>query len=90
MSYLSYHHNTENICTFTSTIVCYAISLNPANLNHQSTLALFKSLISRLVYRKILQSKLGDKAHSQLKSFIENCKKKILKMHHHLTGMNKG
>ena len=37
-----------------STIFCYASSLNPANLNHPSTPALFKSLISRLVYLKIL------------------------------------
>ena len=41
-----------------STMVCYASSLNPANLNHPSTPALFKSLISRLVYLKILQPKL--------------------------------
>ena len=43
-----------------STIVSDASSLNPANLNHPSLLALFRSLISRLVYFKILQPKLGD------------------------------
>ena len=43
-----------------STIVRYASSLNPANLNHLSTPALFKSLISCLVYLKILQPKLGE------------------------------
>ena len=57
-------------------MVCYASSLNPANLNHPSTPALFKSLISRLVYLKILQPKLGNKALSQFKSFIENFVKK--------------
>ena len=43
-----------------STIFSDASSLNPANLNHPSLLALFRSLISRLVYFKILQPKLGD------------------------------
>ena len=57
-------------------MVCYASSLNPANLNHPSTPALFKSLISRLVYLKILQPKLGNKALIQFKSFIENFVKK--------------
>ena len=59
-----------------STIVHYARSLNPVNLNHPSTPAVFKSLISRLVYLKILLVKLGDQAHSQFTSFIENCVKK--------------
>ena len=72
-----------------STIVCYASSLNPTNLNHPPTPALFKSLISRLVYLKILQPKLVEKALSQFTSFIENCVKKILKMYHHLIEMNK-
>ena len=44
----------------TSTIVRFARSLNPADLNHPSASTLFKSLISRLVYLKILQPKLGD------------------------------
>ena len=57
------------------TIVHYASSLNPANLNPSSTPALFKSLISFLVYLKILQPKLGEKALSQFTSFIENCVK---------------
>ena len=43
-----------------STIVRFARSLNPANLNHPSAPTLFKSLFSRLVYLKILQPKLGD------------------------------
>ena len=73
-----------------STIVLYASYLNLANLNHPSTPALFKSLISRLVCFKILQAKLGDKALSQFTSFTENCAKQILKMYHHLIGMNKG
>ena len=73
-----------------SATVRYASSLNPANLNHPSTPAPFKSLISRLVYLEIVQPKLGDKALSQFGSFIENCVKKILKMYHHLIGMNKG
>ena len=73
-----------------STTVRYARSLNPANLNYPSTQAHFKSLISRLVYLEIFQPKLGDKALSQFRSFIENCVKKILKMYHHLMGMNKG
>ena len=47
-----------------STIVRFARSLNPANLNHPSASTLFKSLISRLVYLKILQPKLGDTALS--------------------------
>ena len=38
----------------TSTIVRFARSLNPADLNHPSASTLFKSLISRLVYLKIL------------------------------------
>ena len=57
---------------------------------HPSTPALSKSLISRLVYLKILRPKLGDKDLSQFTFFIENCVKKILKMYHHLIGMNKG
>ena len=48
----------------TSTIVRFARSLNPADLNHPSASTLFKSLISRLVYLKILQPKLGDTALS--------------------------
>ena len=56
-----------------STIVCYASSLNPANLNHPSMPALSKPLISCLVYFKILKPKLVDKALSQFTSFIENC-----------------
>ena len=47
-----------------STIVRFARSLNPADLNHPSASTLFKSLISRLVYLKILQPKLGDTALS--------------------------
>ena len=47
-----------------STIVRFARSLNPANLNHPSAPTLFKSLFSRLVYLKILQPKLGDTALS--------------------------
>ena len=72
-----------------STIVRYASSLNPANLNHPATPALFKSLINRLVYLKILQPDLCDKAFSQFTSFIENCVKKIVKMYHLLIEMNK-
>ena len=48
----------------TSTIVRFTRSLNPADLNHPSASTLFKSLISRLVYLKILQPKLGDTALS--------------------------
>ena len=58
-----------------STIVGYASFLDPANLNHPSVPTFFKSLISRLVYLKILQPKLGDTALSQFTSFIENCVK---------------
>ena len=47
-----------------STIVRFARSLNPANLNHPSAPTLFKSLFSHLVYLKILQPKLGDTALS--------------------------
>ena len=54
-----------------STIARYASSLNPANLNHPSTPGFFKSLISRLVYLKILQPKLGDKALSHGQADIE-------------------
>ena len=72
-----------------STAIRYASSLNPANLNHPSAPANFKSLISRLVYLEILQPQLGDTALSQFRSFIENWIKKILKMYHHSIGMNK-
>ena len=56
-----------------STTVCYASSLNPVNLNHASTPASFKFLISLLLYLKVLHPKLGDKALIQFTSFIENC-----------------
>ena len=63
-----------------STIFRYAGSLNPGNLNHPATPALFKSLISRLIYLKILQTNLCDKAFSQFTSFIENFVKKFVQM----------
>ena len=73
-----------------STIVRYASSLNPVNLNHPSTPAPSKSLISCLVYFKILKPKLVNKALSQFTSFIENCFEKNPENVLSLIRMNKG
>ena len=81
MPYLSYHHNTENIWIFTSLVNnCLLCKFfKSCELNHASTPAPFKSLISLLLYLKVLHPKLGDKALIQFTSFIENCIKKSWK-----------